>query len=152
MPTEKAIFTFTKSKVKAPSGLSRAACALNMISSDPNKLHADILEFKVGRSYTPIKRVGQWENSCRSQRHIVRYIFPAPEDQIMLTGMMRQGDPAKFCHRLERLIHLELADLSLNAPYLEMRDKDHVHKLATQPRTRCIDCEFPFGLTSCCLQ
>lgn len=108
---------------------------------DPNKLHADILEFKVGRSYTPIKRVGQWENSCRSQRHIVRYIFPAPEDQIMLTGMMRQGDPAKFCHRLERLIHLELADLSLNAPYLEMRDKDHVHKLATQPRTRCIDCK-----------
>lgn len=59
----------------------------------------------------------------------------------MLTGMMRQGKPAKFCHRLERLIHLELADLSLNAPYLDPEEKDAVHKMATQSRKQCIDCE-----------
>ncbi|KAK7689078.1 hypothetical protein QCA50_007769 [Cerrena zonata] len=109
--------------------------------NDPSKLHPEILEYKVGRSYKPIQRVGQWENSCRSQRHVVRYIFPGPPDQIMLTGMMRQGKPAKFCHRLERLIHLELADLSLNAPYLDPEEKDAVHKMATQPRKQCIDCK-----------
>ena len=108
---------------------------------DPNRMHADIVEFKVGRSYKPIQRVGQWENSCRSQNHIVRYIFPPPPNQIMLAGMMRQGDPAKFCHRLERLIHLELADLSLHGPYLHEADKDSVLQLSAKPRTHCVDCE-----------
>jgi hypothetical protein len=31
---------------------------------------------------------------------------------------MKGTEPGPHCHRLERLVHLELADLAKNAPYL----------------------------------
>jgi hypothetical protein len=37
----------------------------------------------------------------------------------LLRGRVKPGEPGPLCHRLERLVHLELADLAVHAPYLE---------------------------------
>ena len=36
-----------------------------------------------------------------------------------MKGRVKAGDKGPLCHRLERLVHLELADLAVNAPYLD---------------------------------
>lgn len=40
-------------------------------------------------------------------------------DNGMMRGRVQVGDPGPYCHRIERLVHLELADIALNAPYLD---------------------------------
>lgn len=39
-----------------------------------------------------------------------------------LTPDIKPGDKSLFIHRLERLVQLELADLAVNAPYLNQND------------------------------
>ncbi|KAG8684214.1 hypothetical protein FRC09_015542, partial [Ceratobasidium sp. 395] len=36
----------------------------------------------------------------------------------LLKGKINPGEPGKYCHRLERLIHLELSDVALNGVHL----------------------------------
>lgn len=36
-----------------------------------------------------------------------------------MKGRIQAGEKGPMCHRVERLVHLELADLVVNAPYLE---------------------------------
>jgi hypothetical protein len=43
---------------------------------------------------------------------------PAANGSLM-KGRVKAGDQGPLCHRLERLVHLELADLAVNAPYLD---------------------------------
>ena len=56
------------------------------------------------------------------------------------------GEPFPFVHRLERLVHLELADLADNAPYLLPSFPNIVwtgFKLGpTTRRRRCQDCKY----------
>ncbi|KAL4065266.1 hypothetical protein J3A83DRAFT_4100116 [Scleroderma citrinum] len=87
-----------------------------------------LLQLKVGRAVNLQKRLDQWNKQCMSKDHIPRGWWPdtlEPDSDSDGTngGLLRDhiitGEPGPLCHRVERLVHLELGDLSLYAPYLE---------------------------------
>jgi len=85
---------------------------------------SDVIQLKVGRAVNLNKRLGQWGKQCSSKEQILRGWWPGTvEDDdgtggSLLKGNIKPGKPGPFCHRAERLVHIELADLSLHAPYL----------------------------------
>ncbi|KZT11610.1 uncharacterized protein LAESUDRAFT_741045 [Laetiporus sulphureus 93-53] len=102
--------------------------------------------FKVGRAVVLNRRIDQWSKQCPSKEQYLRYYYPWPsqEDQQMLArGRVQPGPPGAWCHRLERLVHLELTDLSLNALYNDAIFPD-VEPKAEPPkmpeRKPCVDC------------
>ena len=86
----------------------------------------DEIKIKVGRAVKLVKRLDQWSKQCTSKEVVVRGWWPGTvedDDDIngtsLLRGKIRAGEKGPFCHRLERLVHLELADLAVHSPYLE---------------------------------
>jgi hypothetical protein len=89
----------------------------------PTKVH-----LKVGRAVNLVKRIDQWGKQCGSKEQILRGWWPgtvedddgdAAANGSLMKGRVKAGDKGPLCHRLERLVHLELADLAVNAPYLD---------------------------------
>ncbi|KAF8590465.1 hypothetical protein K439DRAFT_1329947 [Ramaria rubella] len=86
----------------------------------------DAVKIKVGRAVKLVKRLDQWSKQCTSKEVILRGWWPGTvEDDgdttgtSLLRGRIKAGEKGPLCHRLERLVHLELADLAVHAPYLE---------------------------------
>jgi len=104
------------------------------------------IQLKVGRTKNLIKRIDQWSKQCGSKEQVLRGWWPgvAKEKQELLKGTVVAGDPGPWVHKLERLIHLELADLSLAAPYLNGKfpdiEADTSSSRAALIRTTCPDC------------
>ncbi|KAI0702314.1 hypothetical protein BC835DRAFT_1264087 [Cytidiella melzeri] len=75
---------------------------------------------KVGRTVKLNKRMDEWAKQCGSKSQHLRGRWPevAGDDAPNLMGRLQEGPRTKFCHRLERLIHVELADIAHNAQYL----------------------------------
>ncbi|KIJ63261.1 hypothetical protein HYDPIDRAFT_92638 [Hydnomerulius pinastri MD-312] len=93
---------------------------------DPKR--PNVTQLKVGRAVNLNKRLDQWDKQCGSKVQIVRGWWPGTveadgEDNgangSLLKGNIKAGEAGPFCHRVERLVHIELADLSIHAPYLE---------------------------------
>ncbi|GJJ12248.1 hypothetical protein Clacol_006489 [Clathrus columnatus] len=123
----------------------------------PNQVH-----LKVGRSVTLVRRLDQWSKQCTSKEVVLRGWWPgtveseSSDDTSLLKGKIKAGEKGPFCHRLERLIHIELADLSTYAPYLKpgfpklTPDKADLPtspgrspkpvKKTPQPNKPCLDC------------
>ena len=86
----------------------------------PTKIH-----LKVGRAVNLVKRIDQWGKQCGSKEQVLRGWWPGTvEDDegggpSLMKGRVKAGDKGPHCHRLERLVHLELADLAVNSPYLD---------------------------------
>ncbi|KAG2075881.1 hypothetical protein BDR04DRAFT_1090645 [Suillus decipiens] len=87
-----------------------------------------VIQLKVGRAVNLTKRLDQWGKQCGSKVPIVRGWWPGTvEDESdddgtngsLLTGNIRAGQPGPLCHRVERLVHIELADLVVHTPYLD---------------------------------
>ncbi|KAI0094083.1 hypothetical protein BDY19DRAFT_902747 [Irpex rosettiformis] len=76
--------------------------------------------FKVGRTVKLNKRMDEWAKQCGSKSQHLRGRWPEMpgDDAPDLMGRLQEGHRGKFCFRLERLIHVELADLALNGQYL----------------------------------
>lgn len=98
--------------------------AFEVLDLSGDKRH--LIQLKVGRAVNLQKRLDQWNKQCASKDHIPRGWWPDTLDsdpEIANGGLLRDhiitGEPGPLCHRVERLVHLELADLSLYAPYLE---------------------------------
>ncbi|KAG8728972.1 hypothetical protein FRC11_009796 [Ceratobasidium sp. 423] len=89
----------------------------------PNEVH-----IKVGRAVNLVKRLDEWSKQCVSREVIIRGWWPGTiedNDQddsansvSLLKGRINPGEKGKYCHRLERLIHLELSDVALNSTHL----------------------------------
>ncbi|CAE6364235.1 unnamed protein product [Rhizoctonia solani] len=89
----------------------------------PNEVH-----IKVGRAINLVKRLDEWSKQCVSREVIIRGWWPGTiedNDQddsansvSLLKGRINPGEKGKYCHRLERLIHLELSDVALNSTHL----------------------------------
>ncbi|EIW85453.1 hypothetical protein CONPUDRAFT_47377 [Coniophora puteana RWD-64-598 SS2] len=82
----------------------------------------DVVHLKVGRATTLNQRLDQWQKQCSSKEQVVRGWWPASADGdegSLLRGLIKAGPAGPLCHRLERLIHLELADLVVHTPYLD---------------------------------
>ena len=85
----------------------------------------DEIKIKVGRAVKLVKRLDQWSKQCTSKEVILRGWWPGTVEHddgsngtSLLRGTIKPGEKGPLCHRLERLVHLELADLAVRAPYL----------------------------------
>jgi hypothetical protein len=77
------------------------------------------VHLKVGRTNNLPKRITEWSKQCGTHEQTFRGSWPElPASQSFLPGKLRAGAKGPNSHRLERLIHLELADLVTNTPYL----------------------------------
>ncbi|KAF8305545.1 hypothetical protein DL93DRAFT_2089479 [Clavulina sp. PMI_390] len=85
----------------------------------PNEVH-----LKVGRAVNMVKRLDEWAKQCGSKEVVLRGWWPGKiiDDDgagpSLLRGRVQAGDKGKFCHRLERLIHIELSDLVISEVYM----------------------------------
>ncbi|KAI6009392.1 hypothetical protein F5J12DRAFT_823253 [Pisolithus orientalis] len=110
---------------RAPSKSDRPGYIYTFEIRDPSDAH--LIQLKVGRTVNLKKRLDQWDKQCGSREQVLRGWWPGTVEpdsdngtnESLLRGQMKAGDPGPLCHRLERLVHIELADLSLYAPYLE---------------------------------
>jgi len=83
-------------------------------NSTPKHVH-----LKVGRTNNLPKRITEWSKQCTTHEHTFRGSWPVlPASQSFLPGKLQARAKGPYSHRLERLIHLELADLATNTPYL----------------------------------
>ena len=89
----------------------------------------DHIHLKVGRAVNLTKRLDQWDKQCgtKQREHIIRGWWPGTVDDngdvatngSHLNGKVIAGEKGAYCHRLERLIHLELGDLVLSQQYFD---------------------------------
>ncbi|KAJ7739647.1 hypothetical protein DFH07DRAFT_905551 [Mycena maculata] len=85
------------------------------------------IQLKTGRTTHLARRLDQWTKQCSSKEHVLRGWFPGgvdPDTGLPATSLMKgrvaeAGHKGPSCHRLERLIHLELADLVAEGQYLK---------------------------------
>ncbi|KAJ7349151.1 hypothetical protein DFH08DRAFT_778108 [Mycena albidolilacea] len=106
------------------------------------------IQLKTGRTTHLVRRLDQWTKQCSSKEHVLRGWFPGgvdPETGLPATSLMKgrvaAGSKGASCHRLERLIHLELADLVAEGQYLKSdwksfkKGQQPVIDLVTPPST-----------------
>ena len=119
--------------------------------SDPGHIH-----LKVGRAVNLTKRLDQWDKQCgtKQREHIIRGWWPGTvedsDDAVkggsLLKGKVVAGDKGTYCHRLERLIHLELGDLVLSQQYIDPGfpkiDAANVKKTGVATKQKCAECMF----------
>lgn len=86
---------------------------------DPNE--KKLINLKVGRATNLNRRMDQWGKQCGSKEQILRGFWPGGmgKEGVPMKGLVQAGPKGPWCHRLERLVHIELADLATCAPYLE---------------------------------
>lgn len=87
--------------------------------ADPDE--TEVIHLKVGRANNLNRRMDQWGKQCGSKEQIVRGWWPGGivhDEASLMKGTIKAGEKGAWCHRLERLVHLELADLATNTPYL----------------------------------
>src|ERR1700685_2116785 len=102
-----------------------------VVSVDPSCQDPQKLCLKVGCTVDLPKRMNQWQKQCPLKEHILRGHWPGgledgpqdgAEDEHVASA---NADPpiispkGPLCHRVERLAHLELADLVVNKQYLD---------------------------------
>jgi hypothetical protein len=94
----------------------------------------------------------QWGKQCGSKEQILRGFWPGGMDKsgVPMKGLVQAGPKGPWCHRVERLVHIELADLVEHAPYLErgypnVSANKEVKKGAKRDVKRCPDCMFCAG-------
>ena len=78
-----------------------------------------MVHIKVGKSVNLVKRLDEWTKQCGKHPVLRGYWPTAGGNDSLLSGCTVPGTPGPLMGRLERLVHLELADLALAAPYLE---------------------------------
>ncbi|KAI0059105.1 hypothetical protein BV25DRAFT_1829432 [Artomyces pyxidatus] len=87
---------------------------------DPD--NKDVVHLKVGRATNLTRRMDQWGKQCGSKEQILRGFWPGgvhDQDATLMKGLVQAGPKGRYCHRVERLVHIELADLAANTPYLD---------------------------------
>jgi hypothetical protein len=118
----------------------------------------------------------QWQRQCPSKEHRLRGHWPGgledgPQDGVeeahdvsVTEGLIVPGPKGPLCHHVERLVHLELADLVVNRQYLDSNftlargpNTPSRPKIAPSssagkknfPRHQCSDCTCPFQVLLC---
>ncbi|KAL5511914.1 hypothetical protein ACEPAH_5132 [Sanghuangporus vaninii] len=83
-----------------------------------------ILRIKIGRTVDVQARLNTWKRVCgKTNLKLIGWYPGNIEDENLGTNLSRKnrfepGERGKYCHRLERLVHIELADLVMHTPYL----------------------------------
>jgi len=107
------------------------------------------IHLKVGRATNLNRRMDQWGKQCGSKEQILRGFWPGGMDKsgVPMKGLVQAGPKGPWCHRVERLVHIELTDLVEHAPYLErgypnVGANKEVKKGGKRDVKRCPDCMF----------
>ena len=89
---------------------------------------------------------------CGSKEQILRGFWPGGmgKEGVPMKGLVQAGPKGPWCHRLERLVHIELADLATSAPYLEagypnVEASKEVDKGGKRDVKKCPDCMWFFS-------
>jgi len=89
----------------------------------------------------------QWGKQCGSKEQILRGFWPGGMDKggVPMKGLVQAGPKGPWCHRVERLVHIELSDLVEYTPYLEdgypnVGVSKEVKKGGKKDVKRCPDC------------
>ncbi|KAL5533388.1 hypothetical protein ACEPAF_5164 [Sanghuangporus sanghuang] len=83
-----------------------------------------ILRIKIGRTVDVQARLNTWKRECgKTNLKLIGWYPGNIEDENLGANLSRKnrfepGERGKYCHRLERLVHIELADLVMHTPYL----------------------------------
>ena len=129
-----------------------------------DELDPDHIHLKVGRAVNLTKRLDQWDKQCgtKQREHIIRGWWPGTVEEGgdvvngsgLLKGKVIAGEKGRYCHRLERLIHLELGDLVLSQQYIDPAfptiEAANVKKPGTATRQRCAECRSPLCILPKC--
>ncbi|KAK0487936.1 hypothetical protein IW261DRAFT_1655804 [Armillaria novae-zelandiae] len=110
-------------KARSQSDVEGYIYTFEIRDPDDNKT----VRLKVGRAVNVVKRLHEWGKQCGSKEQVLRGFYPRSvgdgrDETSLMTGhviLPEGGNEDVWCHRLERLIHLELADLAVNAVYLQ---------------------------------
>ncbi|PPQ71488.1 hypothetical protein CVT26_011255 [Gymnopilus dilepis] len=77
------------------------------------------IKLKVGRTVNLVKRLDEWNKQCGSKEQTLKGFYPDVPESSRMKGRVKAGEKALWCHRLERLVHLELRDLASSLIYLD---------------------------------
>ncbi|KAA8641853.1 hypothetical protein EYZ11_003079 [Aspergillus tanneri] len=97
----------------------RTARDLNTFTTNPTNSSPGTLRLKIGRTSNVQRRLNEWTRQCSHDLTLIRYYpytpsspqpSPAWHDRRSRPGLER-GRKVRHVHRVERLIHLELADI-----------------------------------------
>ncbi|KAF9534088.1 hypothetical protein CPB83DRAFT_748294, partial [Crepidotus variabilis] len=109
----------------------------------------NFVKFKVGRSNDVGRRLREWRRQCPSTIPVLKGFFPGDLSEDGFSSMAKltmPGPSGPLCHRLERLIHIELTDLVSNPAYLDQSwpqvDRPRVLDVVNSQRASapCLDC------------
>ena len=147
--TSRVIYMPSRSLVRAPSFASSPLFHLicvNLSRADPTDKKT--IHLKVGRATNLNRRMDQWSKQCGSKEQILRGFWPGGMDKggVPMKGLVQAGPKGPWCHRVERLVHIELTDLVERTPYLEdgypnlSASKEVGKKGGKKDVKRCPDC------------
>lgn len=150
--TWRAIYTPSRSSVRPPSfASSRSFHLICVNSSRTDSTDKKTIHLKVGRATNLNRRMDQWGKQCGSKEQILRGFWPGGMDKagVPMKGLVQAGPKGPWCHRVERLVHIELSDLVEHTPYLEdgypnvSANKEVGRKVGKKDVKRCPDCMCP---------
>ena len=107
------------------------------------------VHLKVGRATNLNRRMDQWSRQCGSKEQVLRGHWPEgldPDQASLMKGLIQAGRKGHWCHRLERLVHLELLDIAQHSHHLDpafpnqVTSNDSLKKPAKNDVQRCPDC------------
>ncbi|KAJ5775407.1 uncharacterized protein N7511_000418 [Penicillium nucicola] len=108
---------------RSVSDALRAAGDLNALSSNPTSTSPGTIRLKIGRTSNVHRRLNEWSKQCSHDLTLIRYYpytsssssssssSPARRKEKSAKDTLAPGRKVPHVHRVERLIHLELASL-----------------------------------------
>lgn len=74
------------------------------------------VHFKIGRSNNIARRLREWNKQCSAHEQVLRGTWPPNPQASKLRGRIGSAnDVVPYVHRLETLVHIEVADRALRA-------------------------------------
>ncbi|KAL0947457.1 hypothetical protein HGRIS_013564 [Hohenbuehelia grisea] len=104
------------------------------------------IKFKVSRSPT-IKVADLSSSRCPAHKHVPRACYPSARNDGGTNVSARSRQPMQSSRRLEKLVHLELTDIALKRPYLNVNWPDveaqdsSDHLVAGSQYRKCAQCD-----------
>ncbi|KAF7562789.1 hypothetical protein G7046_g1311 [Stylonectria norvegica] len=99
----------------SPAGATRSRRASDVVSSFAGKSSGTkdtTMVLKIGRASNVQRRMNQWQRQCGYDIEMLRY-YPYLPGSSESSGVVPHMTP--HCHRVERLVHIELAGMGLRA-------------------------------------
>ncbi|KAI2764693.1 hypothetical protein DTO012A8_9511 [Penicillium roqueforti] len=94
---------------RSVSDAIRAAQDMNALTSNPTSTKPGTLRLKIGRTSNVHRRLAEWSKQCSYDLTLIRYYPYTPSHPSQDSASLVPGRKVPHVHRVERLIHLELA-------------------------------------------